>query len=560
MLERLGEMAASAAEGGVEAILTWLAGVVLTALFDTVQWLGTWWLSIEAPGMGEGSAAMRAVEATRALLPLFGVIGMAFGCVRIAREQSRGSVEGLIASMLRSVAAVAVALVATSMGLDFGSQISPWLVEQIGGQDVNEQMAETLGLQAMISGIQSSAALAVIVLVLAFIALLGSLVNAFLVLFSYGMASVLAGLLAFFAAVSTTDKGKKSFDKVLSWLIAVVLFKPVAAIIWGVGLALAKGYVGEGSEEPMDQMVGLFVGLVMVVGASLALPALARAAAPMVAEGPRGMGAGSLVAAGGALATGALIGAATAGAGTLASGAGARAAGAGVGGGWMTGGGITGGGMSGGGQGGALAGGGGTGPSTRTSGGFGTAGGSGAGEGMGSPAQASGAPGASGISTSSEGSSDTDGGATGVSTAEGRGGNGPAGAQPETGPGESSPGGAPSAPGSGPSSTGSHGPGPSGAAAQSAESAGTGSGPAGETSSTAGGPTGATGASPGRSSGGAGGAEEPLRAVSGPEGSATQTGGATGARASFVQNAVRAAGYEARRAADDAENSMESGE
>ena len=37
MLERLGEMAASAAEGGVEAILTWLAGVVLTALFDTVQ-------------------------------------------------------------------------------------------------------------------------------------------------------------------------------------------------------------------------------------------------------------------------------------------------------------------------------------------------------------------------------------------------------------------------------------------------------------------------------------------------------------------------------------------
>lgn len=554
MLERLGEMAASAAEGGVEAILTWLAGVVLTALFDTVQWLGTWWLSIEAPGMGEGSAAMRAVEATRALLPLFGVIGMAFGCVRIAREQSRGSVEGLIASMLRSVAAVAVALVATSMGLDFGTQISPWLVEQIGGQDVNEQMAETLGLQAMISGVQSSAALAVIVLVLAFIALLGSLVNAFLILFSYGMASVLAGLLAFFAAVSTTDKGKKSFDKVLSWLIAVVLFKPVAAIIWGVGLALAKGYVGEGSQEPMDQMVGLFVGLVMVVGASLALPALARVAAPMVAEGPRGMGAGSLVAAGGALATGALIGAATAGAGTLAGGAGARAAGAGGGG---FGGGMTGSGMVGSGQGGALAGGGGTGPSSRTSGGSGAAGGSGGGEGLGAPAQANGAQGGSGTSTSGEGSTDAGGATTGSSAAEGRGGIGPAGAQPETGAGGSSPDGAPGAPASGPGSSGGHGSGPSGASAQSAEAAGAGSGPAGGASSTGGGPTGATGASPGRNNGGA---EETLREVSGPEGSAAQTGGAMGARASFVQNAVRAAGYEARRAADDAEKSMESGE
>ncbi|WP_272027690.1 hypothetical protein [Kocuria rosea] len=551
-IDLLGDLAAKAAEGGVEAILTWLAGVVLTALFDTVQWLGTWWLSIEAPGMGEGSAAMRAVEATRVLLPLFGVIGMAFGCVRIAREQSRGSVEGLIASMLRSVAAVAVALVATSMGLDFGTQISPWLVEQIGGQDVNEQMAETLGLQAMISGVQSSAALAVIVLVLAFIALLGSLVNAFLVLFSYGMASVLAGLLAFFAAVSTTDKGKKSFDKVLSWLIAVVLFKPVAAIIWGVGLALAKGYVGEGSQEPMDQMVGLFVGLVMVVGASLALPALARVAAPMVAEGPRGMGAGSLVAAGGALATGALIGAATAGAGTLAGGAGARAAGAGG-----FGGGMTGSGMVGGGQGGALAGGGGTGPSSRASGGSGAAGGTGGGEGPGAPAQANGAQGGSGTSTSGEGSTDAGGAATGSSAAEGRGGNGPVGAQPETGAGGSSPDGAPGAPASGPGRSGGHGTGPSGASAQSAEAVGAGSGPAGGTSSTAGGPTGAAGASPGRNNGGA---EEPLREVSGPEGSAAQTGGAMGARASFVQNAVRAAGYEARRAADDAEKSMESGE
>lgn len=542
-LDLLGDLAGKAAEGGVEAILTWLTGVVLTALFDALQWLGTWWLSIEAPGMGEGSAAARAVDATKPLLPLFGVIGMAFGCIRIARDQNRGAVEGLIASMLRSVAAVAIALTATSVGLEFGTEISPWLVERIGGEEVEEGLAQVLGLQAMMSGIQGSAALAVIVLVLAFVALLGSLINAFLVLFSYGMAAVLAGLLAFFAAVSTTDKGKKSFDKVLSWLIAVVLFKPVAAIIWGVGLALAKGYVGEGDEkESMDQLVGLLVGLVMVVGASLALPGLARVAAPMVAEGPRGMGAGSLLAGAGALAVGALAAGATAGVGAFA-GAGAGAKASGAGGAMSGGGGFTsraisgsGGGTAGGTSGSSGETGGGTagGTSGATTGGGGTSGGASnqsggvSGAGGGAESDSSGAAN-QGQDVASGGSSEPGGGGT-------RGGTSGGSSAPSTAAGGSRA-------GSGDGGT----TGASGASPQGAEAGVNAAGAASR----------ATGASPG--SAGSGPADQ-LREAGGPEGAPDQTGSASGARASFLRGAVRTAGYEARRMTDDASGAMESGE
>lgn len=553
MLERLGELAGKAAEGGVEAILTWLTGVVLTALFDALQWLGTWWLSIEAPGMGEGSAAARAVDATKPLLPLFGVIGMAFGCIRIARDQNRGAVEGLIASMLRSVAAVAIALTATSVGLEFGTEISPWLVERIGGEEVEEGLAQVLGLQAMMSGIQGSAALAVIVLVLAFVALLGSLINAFLVLFSYGMAAVLAGLLAFFAAVSTTDKGKKSFDKVLSWLIAVVLFKPVAAIIWGVGLALAKGYVGEGGEkESMDQLVGLLVGLVMVVGASLALPGLARVAAPMVAEGPRGMGAGSLLAGAGALAVGALAAGATAGVGAFAgAGAGAKASGAGgamSGGGGFTSRAISG--SNGGTAGGTSGGTGGGGGSTSGGTGGGTASGTSDGTGGGTAGGTSG-----GASSPSGGVSGAGGGAESGSSGTGnQGQNVASGGSSEPGSGGTR----------GGTSGGSSAPSTAGGGSRAGSGDGGGSGPSGASPqgaeagvNAAGAASRATGSSPG--SAGRGTADQ-LREAGGPEGAPNQTGSASGARASFLRGAVRTAGYEARRMTDDASGSMESGE
>ena len=542
MLERLGELAGKAAEGGVEAILTWLTGVVLTALFDALQWLGTWWLSIEAPGMGEGSAAARAVDATKPLLPLFGVIGMAFGCIRIARDQNRGAVEGLIASMLRSVAAVAIALTATSVGLEFGTEISPWLVERIGGEEVEEGLAQVLGLQAMMSGIQGSAALAVIVLVLAFVALLGSLINAFLVLFSYGMAAVLAGLLAFFAAVSTTDKGKKSFDKVLSWLIAVVLFKPVAAIIWGVGLALAKGYVGEGGEkESMDQLVGLLVGLVMVVGASLALPGLARVAAPMVAEGPRGMGAGSLLAGAGALAVGALAAGATAGVGAFAgAGAGAKASGAG----------------------GAMSGGGGFTSRAISGSNGGTAGGTSGGTGGGTASGTSDGTGGGTAGGTSGGASSPSGGVSGA------GGGAESGSSGTGNQGQNVASGGSSEPGSGGTrggtSGGSSAPSTAGGGSRAGSGDGGGSGPSGASPqgaeagvNAAGAASRATGSSPG--SAGRGTADQ-LREAGGPEGAPNQTGSASGARASFLRGAVRTAGYEARRMTDDASGSMESGE
>lgn len=339
MLEGLAGLAGNAAQGGVEAILTWLAGVIVSGAMMALDWMGTWWLGIGSPDMGPESAAARIQDVTRPLLPIFGVIGTALGLVRFARDPGRDTTMSLVAAMIRTVVTVAIILTATSMLLESGTVLSPWLVDQIG-QTEEQTISAAIGGDSLTESVKGDIALALIVMLLAFFALLAALVNAVMVLFSYGVAAIIAGILAFFAAMSTTETGEKSFNKLLSWLIAVILFKPVAAIIWGFGLAMAGAYRDSGAEG-MDQLVGMMCGLVMICAAILALPALARAVAPVTSAGPRGMGGAAAIGAIGGLASGAvLVGASAAlggaGAAAGASGAGGGAASAGAQGGAST--------------------------------------------------------------------------------------------------------------------------------------------------------------------------------------------------------------------------------
>src|SRR5699024_5845682 len=99
-----------------------------------------------------------------------------------------------------------------------------------------------------------------ILIVLAPFAILGAILNAALVIFSYGVAGALCGILPIFAAASTTERGRKAFDKAVGWLISVILFKPVAAVLYGFGLALMNGISGTGDGEVANQVITLLTG------------------------------------------------------------------------------------------------------------------------------------------------------------------------------------------------------------------------------------------------------------------------------------------------------------
>lgn len=554
----LGDLASSVAGDTVEKLILFMAGWLVEIFTTMLDFVGTWWLNIGAPEMGAGSATERVQTATTTFVGVAGIIGTAFAVLRIARDHSRESAENLVMGLIRTVVVSGLAVSMVALSLAVTDEVAPWLVDTIAGDAARDGLGQSMGLDA-VTGSTMALTTAGILIVLAPFAILGSILNAALVIFSYGVAGALCGILPIFAAASTTERGRKAFDKAVGWLISVILFKPVAAVLYGFGLALMNGISGTGDGEVANHVITLLTGTVIIFSACLSMPALARVMVPAVSAGPRGMGAGGLAMLGGAVAIGALtagVGTAAAGAAAAgAAGAGAGAAGAGAG-------------AAGGAAAGAAAGAAGGGAGGAAGAGAGGAGAAGAGSGAGAGASGAGA-GASGAGASS--------GAGGGSS---------------TGSSASSSTGAPGSTGAGGGSPSAGGP----AGAENVESTTAGAAPTSAPGTTTGGASGAenvqsptTGAAPGSAAGtgtgGPTGAESVQSSSPSPAaaGGASEASGPAGAEAVAPTNGAGPTGHPAgegssvtgakkplingqriefglREVVRDAEHSIESGE
>ncbi|MBT1620587.1 hypothetical protein N8D74_17835 (plasmid) [Curtobacterium flaccumfaciens] len=129
------------------------------------------------------------------------------------------------------------------------------------------------------------------------------------------------------AAYAVLRRGEQAFEKITAWIIAFIIYSPLAASIYAFAWRLKNGQDGAG---------GVIYGLMLIGLAVIALPAIMRLLVP--ASGALGSAIGGAMALGAAAAVvqaGVAVGAAvaTGGASAGASGAGAAGAGAGAGGG-----------------------------------------------------------------------------------------------------------------------------------------------------------------------------------------------------------------------------------
>ncbi len=319
-------------EKGLDAAMRWLLKSLLSALEVVLNGISEWWLGISGPGMGEGSPAAAVQNSTLYFVAVAGIIGTAFGIVRVVRTHSKDASVDLVMAIFATVAVTAIGGTAATYLLKASDAVAPWLLSNITGQGEDERKSLYQMLDIM-PGDQSAKfviGLAIVSVILVLVAALASVVNALFVIFSYGMVAVLVGLLPILAAQSQTQAGKERFWKVMGWIFAAVLYKPTAAIIYGVGSLWIKGMVTEDQKgDAFAELVSLISGMVVIVMACLALPALIKIVTVATTDQARGVGAGGAIAAGaGAIAVGSLGLAAAAGGGA-ASGASATSTGGG---------------------------------------------------------------------------------------------------------------------------------------------------------------------------------------------------------------------------------------
>ena len=322
-------------EKGLDAAVRWFLTQIFAALETILNGLGSWWLGVEAPGMGPGSASEAVSNSTIYFVAVAGIIGTAIGIVRVVRTHSRESVADLAMAIFATIATTAIGGTVASYLLTITSQLSPWLLETISGAsgDERKSLYTALGFMPADTTAKMAIGIAMIAILLVVLAAIASLVNMFFVLFTYGVIAVLVGLLPIFAAQSQTEAGKQRFWKVVGWIFAAVLYKPTAAIIYGVGILWIKGIVPDGQESnEMAQIITLLSGFMITAMSCIALPALIRLVSVSTREHASGISAGGAIAAGaGAVAVGSLglAAVATGGASAVAGAGAAGASGAG---------------------------------------------------------------------------------------------------------------------------------------------------------------------------------------------------------------------------------------
>lgn len=280
-----GGVAQSAAQGFVDGFADGFATLVKTML--------TFWTDVPTRALGGKAAPVAELQGL--VLWLQGVIlvgSLLWVAARMALDRSgKAAGEGL-----RGLVWMIVLVGAGATGVDVltvaGDRWAQWIMDQSTSGDLAARLAAVTGGAAALTGL--GLGLEFVIALLGIISCLGQI---FFLLARVGILTLLVGTLPLWAAGAATPAGKASLSRVLAWILAFVLYKPAAALVYAGAFVLT----GDG-----EDLVSVLSGLMLILLAVLALPALMRLIVPLVSAASSG-GGGALTGAvaGAVLASGA---------------------------------------------------------------------------------------------------------------------------------------------------------------------------------------------------------------------------------------------------------------
>lgn len=331
----------------IEGIIGESLGAVAYDLLDKagslLTTLSTVWLNW-SPGIDTESNAVAQIQGNLWWFTgMIAILGILLALGRMVLSNDFKTLIGAAKPIVNLIIVTGVYAAGIRMLDDSTHALAEWMFEQI---ESNE--GESVGLEALADmivmstgGIQAAIGGALIV---GLLSLLGTIVLFGFMVFRDVVLLIMLAFIPTLAAATGTETGDQAFKKANGWLLALLLFKPVAAVILALGITLMKDNTDiSGADE--GTLMRPVAGVLIVCLASLALPALIKFVVPAAAAGAGAFSGGGALALGATVAGGAAVVAATAGTGgaAAAGGAGAASTTAGTSGAGSTGAGVTGG-------------------------------------------------------------------------------------------------------------------------------------------------------------------------------------------------------------------------
>lgn len=250
----------------------------------------TSWLDVGLLVSLEGDAVTWLTNQLQDLSVFFAIIGIMISAVWTMVHFRGDKAAGVGKSLLTVVLVTTLGTAVVQLALTIGDQFSDWVLES-AGVTIDGFGTPAVAVSAIGPG------LAIIAGIFGIIA---TAIQWIIMLIRATILPLLVAVWPVVAAASMIQGSEEAFSKLTKWMVAFILYKPVAAIIYAFAWRLKSGDDGIG---------GVLNGLLLLVLAVLALPALMR----LITPGTSALGG----AAGGsmALAAGAALGSAAVSAG-----------------------------------------------------------------------------------------------------------------------------------------------------------------------------------------------------------------------------------------------------
>lgn len=270
---------------GTSAAVSAFAGAMRDAAVWAMQNAATWWLNI--PSINIGTAPVGFIRTAVAFpATAIAVGGVIWAGIRMAISRKAEPLWDVVTGVVRLMVAAALGIIIVALLLQAGDSFSTWVVAQSGPGEAMDKLAAI----ASMGGVTSSGAM----IFLGIVMFLAGVVQGILMLLREAGIVILTGVLVLAAAGSFTPSMKSWWQRVTGWLLALILFKPAAALVYAVAFTL----IGNDTSSTRS----LLEGVAMLLLAIVALPALMKFftwAVPSAAGSLAGAGGGFAGAMGG---------------------------------------------------------------------------------------------------------------------------------------------------------------------------------------------------------------------------------------------------------------------
>lgn len=258
-----------------DSVIDRFSQAAMSAAGELLKLLLGWWLLIPSPALQDTAGLYEKVNGyTRDLQLVLLTASLMMVALRVSLAR-RGMIEGTVyettGSFIKIILASAVWVPLIMMLMHAGDVFSA----QIIGEGAQDAIDEFLKAAVATKGF--------LPLIVALFSIVTGLIQMVLLFVRAALLILVAAIIPLAAAAGGTSMGRETYQRLQSWTIALLLFKPVGSIVYFIAL------------EALDNastLSGLVAGLMLFGMAVLTLPALLKLVAPAtdsIGTGPSAM-------------------------------------------------------------------------------------------------------------------------------------------------------------------------------------------------------------------------------------------------------------------------------